>query len=59
MAMKSLGYAFESKSSDWAKPYIDKAIELGVIEDKEFNSYTANITREQMASIAGNSIAIT
>ena len=59
MAMKSLGYSFESKSSDWAKPYIDKAIELGVIEDKEFNSYTANITREQMASIAGNSIAIT
>lgn len=59
MAMKSLGYSFESKSSDWAKPYIDKAIELGVIEDKEFNSYTANITREQMASIAGNSIALT
>ena len=59
MAMKSLGYAFESKSSDWAKPYIDKAIELGVIEDREFDSYTANITREQMASIAGNSIAIT
>ena len=59
MAMKSLGYSFESKSSDWAKPYIDKAIELGVIEDREFDSYTANITREQMASIAGNSIAIT
>ena len=59
MAMKSLGYSFESKSSDWAKPYIDKAIELGVIEDREFDSYTANITREQMVSIAGNSIALT
>lgn len=59
MAVKSLGYSLESKSSDWAKPYIDKAIELKLIEDREFYSYTANITREQMVSIAANALSTT
>jgi len=58
MTVKALGYRFESMSSDWAKPYIDKAIELGLILDREFTSYTANITREQMASIIVNAVAL-
>jgi len=59
MTIKALGYNLESKSTDWAKPYIDKAIELGVIENREFNSYTVNITREQMVSVAANALALT
>lgn len=59
MAVKALGYNLESKSSDWAKPYIDKAVELKLIEDKEFYSYQANITREQMVSIAANALSLT
>lgn len=58
MTVKALGYRFESMSGDWAKPYIDKAIELGLILDREFTSYTANITREQMASIIVNAVAL-
>ena len=58
MSVKALGYRFESKSSDWAKPYVDKAIELKIIEDREFDSYTANITREQMTSIVVHAIAL-
>jgi hypothetical protein len=58
MTIKSLGYHFESKSTDWAKPYIDKAIELGIIEDQEFVQYTADITREQMASIVVNALSL-
>jgi len=58
MTVKALGYRFESMSSDWAKPYIDKAIELGLILDREFTSYTANINREQMASIIVNAVAL-
>lgn len=58
MTIKSLGYHFESMSTNWAKPYIDKAIELGVIENKEFGQYTADITREQMASIVVNALAL-
>ncbi len=58
MSVKALGYRFESTSSDWSKPYIDKAIELGIIEDREFTSYTANITREQMTSIVVNAVAL-
>lgn len=58
MTIKALGYRFESMSSDWSKPYIDKAIELGIIEDREFDSYTAQITREQMTSIVVHAIAL-
>lgn len=59
MTIKALGYNLESKSTDWAKPYIDKAVELGVIENREFDSYTANITREQMVSVAANALSLT
>ncbi|GAB6107410.1 S-layer homology domain-containing protein [Fusibacter bizertensis] len=58
MTVKALGYRFESLSSDWAKPYVDKAIELKIIEDREFTSYSANITREQMTSIVVNAVAL-
>ena len=58
MTVKALGYSLESKSSDWAKPFIDKAIELKIIENREFNSYSANINREQMVSIAANALAL-
>ena len=58
MTIKALGYRFDSMSSDWSKPYIDKAIELGIIEDREFDSYTAYITREQMTSVVVHAIAL-
>lgn len=58
MTMKSMDCHLESMSTDWAKPYIDKAIELGVIENKEFPQYTADITREQMASIVVNALSL-
>ncbi len=58
MTIKALGYTFESDTTDWAKPYIDKAIELGIIKQDEFPSYTANINREQMASISVGAILL-
>lgn len=58
MTVKALGYRFESMSSDWAKPYVDKAIELKIIEDQEFPSYGAQINREQMTSIVINAVAL-
>lgn len=58
MAVKALGYRFESLSSDWSKPYVDKAIELKIIQDREFPSYTALISREQMTSIVVKAIAL-
>lgn len=58
MTVKALGYRFESLSSDWSKPYIDKAIELKIIKEREFPSYTALINREQMTSVVMNAIAL-
>ena len=58
MTVKALGYRFESMSSDWAKPYVDKAIELKLIQDQEFPSYGAQINREQMTSIVINAVAL-
>lgn len=56
ITVNALGYRLESKSSDWSKPFIEKAIELRIIEDLEFSSYSALITREQMLSIATNAL---
>ena len=36
----------------WGQPYIDKAIELDLISEGEFDNYDAPITREEMASVA-------
>lgn len=58
MTIKALGYHFESLSSDWSKPYVDKAIELKIIQDKEFPSYNAQINREQMTSIVVNALSL-
>ena len=59
MTVKALGYSFESKSSDWSKPYVDKAIELKLILDREFTDYNAEINREQMTSIIVNAVVLT
>ncbi len=58
MTIKALGYRFESMSSDWSKPYVDKAIELKIIQDKEFPNYNAQINREQMTSIVVNALSL-
>lgn len=38
-----------SKSGYWAEGYINKAKELGIIQDGEFNNYNRYITRGEMA----------
>jgi len=58
MTVNALGYHFESMSSDWSKPYIDKAIELKIIQDREFTDYNAQINREQMTSIIVNAASL-
>jgi len=58
MTVKALGYRFESMSSDWSKPYVDKAIELKLILDREFTDYNAEINREQMTSIIVNAVVL-
>ncbi|GAB6108728.1 S-layer homology domain-containing protein [Fusibacter bizertensis] len=59
MAVKSQGYWLEPISGDWAKPYIDKALELNIITQGQFKDYSANITRQSMAVITMNTIALT
>lgn len=59
MAVKSQGYWFEPVSGDWAKPYIDKALELNIIAQGQFKDYNASITRQSMAVITMNTIYLT
>lgn len=47
----ALGYNPELGKSYWAQPYIDKAIELGIVKKGEFNTYTYPITRAEMSLI--------
>ncbi|HIT84916.1 MAG TPA: S-layer homology domain-containing protein [Candidatus Ornithomonoglobus intestinigallinarum] len=57
MMIKALGFTPESDGSGyWAQPYIDKAIELGLIENGEISDYSAPITRNLAAKIVVNSL---
>ena len=57
MMVKSLGYTpEESTGGYWAEPYIQKALELGLIEEGEFSDYDVPITRSQAAKIVVNSL---
>ncbi len=40
----------------WYQPYIDYAVKQGIIAPADFNDYTANVTRSQMAYILYNAL---
>ncbi len=48
----ALGYQYENGEKYWAEPYIDKAIELGIIKIGEFSEYRKAISRGEMAMLA-------
>lgn len=47
----ALGYNPEKGKDYWAQPYIDKAIELGIVKNGDFASYKKSITRGEMAML--------
>ena len=54
--VKSLGFTEETAGADWAQPYINKAVELGLIDAGEYDDYSAPVTRSQAAKIAANAL---
>lgn len=56
MVIASMGIEVSSSGSDWAKPYIDKAWELGLIRVGEIDDFSVPITREQTAKICTRAI---
>ncbi len=58
MTVKALGFYYEAPANNWAKPYIDKALALKLINEGQFNSYDKEINREQMASISVNALVL-
>lgn len=51
MVICALGNNFENGKDYWATPFIEKAIELKLIDSNEFNTYRRSITREEAAMI--------
>lgn len=51
LIIKSLGYDIANGVNYWALPYIDKARELNILFEGEFNNYTRPITRGEMARL--------
>ena len=45
------GYRPTATGGHWAQPYIDKALELGVIRQGQFTSFSRGITRGEMATV--------
>ena len=54
--VKSLGFTEETAGADWAQSYINKAVELGLIDAGEYTDYSAPVTRSQAAKIAANAL---
>ncbi len=51
MMVVTMGYELPMNLTNWSKPYVDKAKELKLIDDKEYTDYNVPITREQAAKI--------
>jgi hypothetical protein len=51
MAVMAMGHKIEQGMEYWAKPYIDAAMEEGIISDGEFTDYKKPLSREEMARI--------
>lgn len=49
MLVRAAGERAENHSQYWAIGYLNKAKELGILQDGDFADYKAQITREQMA----------
>lgn len=47
----ALGHKLTNGTEYWAQPYIDKALELNIIEEGDFSSYKSQITRAEMAKM--------
>lgn len=59
MIVKTLGFNAEAGEGYWATPYIQKAVELQLVEPNEYSDYDAAITRSQAAKIAANALSDT
>ncbi|MDD6484941.1 MAG: S-layer homology domain-containing protein [Clostridiales bacterium] len=59
VTVKSLGFEAETGEGYWATPYIQKAVETGLVEAGEYTDYNAPITRSQAAKIAANALSDT
>jgi hypothetical protein len=57
MVVSALGNNFENGKDYWASPFINKAIELKLIESNEFNTYRRAITREEAAKVIVQALA--
>jgi hypothetical protein len=57
MVVCGLGNKLDNGKDYWASPYIEKAIELKLIDTNEFNTYRRIITREEAAKVIVNALA--
>ncbi len=56
MVTKALGFTSEPGDIYWASPYIEKAIELQLIDRYEYGTYNGEVLRTQMAKIIANAV---
>jgi hypothetical protein len=57
MVVSALGNSYENGKDYWASPYINKAIELKLIDSNEFNTYRRAITRQEAAKVIVQALA--
>lgn len=55
-AYSSKGTSFDQSGTNWYDCYVDYAINNGIITDGQFDSYTRNITRAEMAVVFSKAV---
>lgn len=58
VTVESLSYYPENDSEQWSAPYIEKALELELIEENEFDDYNRPISRAEMTKIIINALDV-
>ncbi|MCT4597814.1 MAG: S-layer homology domain-containing protein [Vallitalea sp.] len=57
IVISTLGYVIDKGKDYWAQPYIDKAVQLKIINEGEFINYKRQITRGEIALIIARVIS--
>lgn len=50
-AVAAAGFRPTANGGHWAQPYVDKAIQLGMIRQGQFNTFSRGMTRGEMATV--------
>lgn len=60
LCVTALGHKIDTSGyTNWATPYIKKALDIGIVYESDFKNFSRAITREEMAALASRTLSFT